>query len=315
MDAALFEIDNFFKSAGSRDYTVHIIRFPWDATGFIRSFMKTVDRETTVRVYSMGGDTMLFDCLNGVMGFDNTELAVMPFGRENIFMRGFGKRNWHLFRDVSRQIAAGTIPLDVIRYGNNYGLNFCSFGLEGHACLQIQKFQEFFKRSGPLFNWLSESTYSQLSFVGAFMATIDKKNIKQYYELEIDGENFSGERSLIYIANGAWNGPDMYPAPYARPDDGELDIILIRPGKNLFDVFRNMPAYLKGRITGNTPGLELRQGRKIVLRSPDPLVINLDDIVFFDTDTTVEVLPGALRFVDVTGNGYLGGGGINNERL
>ncbi|GHV94472.1 hypothetical protein AGMMS50293_07920 [Spirochaetia bacterium] len=306
MNAALSEIDNFFTMVGNKDYTVHITRFPWDATGFIRSFMKTVDKETTVRVYSMGGDTMLFDCLNGVMGFDNTELAVIPLGRENIFMHGFGKLNWPLFRDISRQYAAETIPLDVIRYGNTYVMSFCSVGLDGHACLKIQELQRFFEKSGSLLNWMSKHTYSQFTFVGALMAAINKKNIKQYYELKIDGEDLSGERSLIYIANGAWNGPAMYPAPYARPDDGELDIILIRPGKNLFDVLRNMSAYLKGRITGNTPGFELRQGRKIVLRSPDPLIVNLDDIIFIDSEVTIEVLPGALRFVDVIGNGYLG---------
>jgi diacylglycerol kinase family enzyme len=267
--------------------------------------MKSVDKETTVRVYSVGGDGTLFDCLNGIMGFNNVELAVIPYGRENIFVRGFGKDTLPLFRDISQQFNGKTIPLDVIRCGTNYAMSFCTIGMEADARTKILEIQNLLE-GGNLFNqWLIKQFYTPVCYLGAAKAAFNHKVIHQNYELTVDGEDLGGKHSTINIANGAWYGEKLRPQSSARPDDGILDIIASRGGNPLEIIFKT-PRYLKGSFTTSSADFTLRRGRKIVIRSKDPLIINLDDIVFFDTEITVEVLPGAVRFVDVTMQGYQG---------
>ncbi|MDR0624169.1 MAG: acylglycerol kinase family protein, partial [Treponema sp.] len=91
MDSLISSIDSYFKSVNQDNYKLYISRFPRDAIGAIRMFMAGIPEDSRVRVYAAGGDGILFDCLNGVVGFENAELAIMPFGITNNFVRSFGE--------------------------------------------------------------------------------------------------------------------------------------------------------------------------------------------------------------------------------
>jgi hypothetical protein len=60
------------------EYSIHISEFPRDPIIVIRKYMQKQERGTALRVYSIGGDGIAFCCLNGIIGLENTDLAVMP---------------------------------------------------------------------------------------------------------------------------------------------------------------------------------------------------------------------------------------------
>jgi diacylglycerol kinase family enzyme len=305
MDQVIASIWNYFEPAGRGNYMLHISRFPRDAAGFISNYAKAFPPETIIRVYAAGGDGILFDCLNGIMGVPNAELAAVPWGRMNSFVRGFGRKSKSLFREISRQVDAPVIPLDVIRSGNNYALSFCTVGGESLAILHAAFIQKNIMKHGPMIRWLGSMLYDKFYYLGAVPAGLNKKVIHQYYEIEIDGEDFSGRYCIINIANGSYYGENKHPQPAAMPNDGALDILLCRSA-GFLHMMRLLPAFITGRLDGHIEGVIRKRARKISIRSETPVLVNLDDIVFYDTDFTLELLPGALRFVDAPGRGYRG---------
>ena len=44
----------------------------------------------------------------------------------------------------------------------------------------------------------------------------------------MDGQHFDGNQTLMCIANGRYYGGSFNPVPDAEPDDGLLDVLLVR---------------------------------------------------------------------------------------
>lgn len=309
MDSILARIHEYFFLEGdenySTDYTIEISQFPRDAVGIIRAFAKSLPKGTPFRVYAVGGDGILFDCLNGVMGIKNADLAAIPFGRTNNFVQGFKRKNKSLFRRPGRLVKAPAFPMDVIRGGNNYALNYCTIGIESLAILNTLNIQEKMEAGGSMSQWLNRKLYKQLYYVGAAQAIYqDKRLLYQQYEVSLDGEDFSGAYRGIAIFNGAYYGGNKHPIPSAMPNDGFLDVLLVRSAGRLRTASL-VPFYVQG-WHDKFSDFTFRRARRITISSRQPIIAALDDVVFFDTSLTIELLPSAVCFADPTMKGYLG---------
>ena len=288
-------IHHFFKEIDSKDYEIHVSRFPRDAVGFIPLYARSLSNETVLRVYAVGGDGILFDCLNGIMGLANAELASIPYGHTNNFIRGFD--NKALFRGIFRQYNATTVPLDVMRCGNNYALNYCVIGIEAETVRLAKKIRERLDADSALYQWLCRRLYSLFFFMGGLAAGGKKDMLYQQYAVTIDEESFAGVYQGFSIFNGSYYGGNMRPVSSAVPNDGILDTLSIRSSGILQTSFL-YPFYISGRYAMFPQHFVFKRGRKISIRSENMLVISMDGEVFFETELEVEVLPAAVRFVD-----------------
>jgi len=319
-DHIVSKIQNFFETAGAANCSLHVSQFPREAISYIRSYARKLSEGTTLRVYAVGGDGIMFDCLNGIMGLESiakaegrlpvrAELAVMPYGHTNDFIRGFGKKNKKNFRNIEQQFSAPVIPMDVLRVGNNYALNYCSVGLESVAVRYSGQIREYFETGNAMSRWLNRRFYTLNYLLGGLIAGMDKKLLFQEYTIDIDGEILKGAYSTIGLFNGKYYGGGMYPIKNAIPNDGILDILLTR-SMGLIRTFSFVPFYMTGR-SGQFPGVfTSMQGRKININSESPVMLSMDGEVFFDNHLTLELLPGALQFVDAS---FKGIGGITDE--
>ena len=305
MDRVIAKIHHHFENSGSGEYEIVISQFPRDAMGIIRSCKQNLPEGITLRVYAVGGDGILFDCLNGIMGFPNVELGAMPYGRTNNFIRGFGKKNESLFRNLSLQCTAQPIPIDIINTGNNYALNHCIVGTEAEAVRWSDVIRERMEQGGPITRWLSRKLYVFFYFAGGIRACLNKKLLYQNYKITINGEVTSGHYLGLSIANGAFYGGFMHPMNNALPNDGILEI-LIAHSRGILHTYCILPFYTTGRYKMITRDFVPKRGTKITVNSDYPLIICLDDKIFFDTELTVELLLNAVRFIDPAKKGYLG---------
>jgi diacylglycerol kinase family enzyme len=306
MEQVLAKIHGFFKITGPGDYMIHISRFPRDAAGFVEKVAQKLPKDIVLRVYAIGGDGILFDCLNGMIGLPNVELGAMPYGHTNNFVRGFGRKSRGLFRDMERAFTAPVIPLDVIRCGSHYALNFCAIGLESLAIHNALKLHGRLEEGGPVSQWLGRRLYNQLYYVGGIPACLNRKLLHQYYEIEIDGEDFSGQYRNIFIANGAFHWG--HPAPSAMPNDGLLDIIL-SCGAGWLRTISLIPLYMQGQYSHFPKDFTIKRGQRLRIRTEEPFLASCDEVPFYNSDCTIEALPGAIHFVDASKYGYGGGGG------
>jgi diacylglycerol kinase family enzyme len=83
--------------------------------------------------------------------------------------------------------------------------------------------------------------------------------------------------------------------PFARPDDGFLNVLLFKDIGPLATLMV-LPRYVKGKTPSNCKVLKAKQ---IKISSNEPLQIQLDGEVFFDSDITIEVKPAAVQFITV----------------
>jgi diacylglycerol kinase family enzyme len=298
MDHFISRIKKFFREK-EEQCTIHISRFPRDAIIIIRRYFKNAATDTRIRVYSVGGDGEAFDCLNGIIGMPNAELAVMPYGTGSDFVRAFGLRHYNDFRDVRKQAAASTIPVDVIKCNENYALNFCAVGAEASANIKIISLTSRFEHSRRRFPFFDK----MLNNIGSLGAPFDKRVMGQSYEIYADGEDISGEYHGINIANGPYYGYGMSAVTSAVPDDGLLDMILIKK-ISFFKSLIITGAYTHGGWKMFPNSFIFRRVKKVSIHSSKPIFVDLDGEAFFDTRLDIEIIPKPVNVVSVSGGGF-----------
>jgi len=100
MDNILDGIGQFFRTQESPDFSIQFSRYRRNAIGIIQEEAEKAKSGSVIRVYAVGGEEILFDCLNGVAHFHNTQLASIPFGESNDFIKIFGEDKIESFRDI-----------------------------------------------------------------------------------------------------------------------------------------------------------------------------------------------------------------------
>jgi diacylglycerol kinase family enzyme len=298
-------IHEFFRERENAEYEIFVSRFPRDAVGFIPLFAKKLPESTTLRVYAVGGDGILFDCLNGIVGLDNAELAAVPYGYTNNFIQGFNKNERIFFKMLSRQYDAPAIPVDVFRCGKTYGLNYCVTGIEAEAIYYAGELRKQLEKSHAPNQLMGRWLYTQFYFIGALAAFSDKKLARRYYEVEVDGERQTDTYQGFSIFNSPYYGGNLHPINNAMPNDGILDMLTIQ-NWGFMRTLCAFPLYTRGFHKLFPRNFILRQGRKINIRSDEPLRLCIDGELFFEPEIDVEILPAALKFVDATRQGYRG---------
>jgi diacylglycerol kinase family enzyme len=293
MENFIFWLKDQFKRVIKEAYDIRVSRFPRHAVRTVRQYITQAGPEQSVRVYAVGGDGILFDCLNGIVGLPNADLAPVPYGNINDFVRSFGEGLDNAFRDIPRLAAAPAIPTDILHCGSNYALNFCTVGLESAANFHAVAIQKHLK-SWPWFFRNSHRVYNMSYAVGGIMVMFDKKLLTQKYVVNIDGEDLSGNYANVNIANAPCCGGDKNPVITAVPDDGLMDVLLFKGIGALRGLVRMLP-YIKGRYDRFPRDFTLKRGKVISIRSKEPLIIDLDGETFLDTNITVELIPGAVN--------------------
>lgn len=293
IETFIAQVKKQFETTPGETYDIQISRFPRHAIQAVREYILGAGPETVVRVYAVGGDGILFDCLNGIVGLPNAELAPVPYGRTNDFIRSFKEAPEDLFRNIPLLARAPVIPTDILCCGSSYALNLCTVGLESAAILRSVNMQQKLK-AAPRFLKTSRWIYNITYYLGGFIVLFDREMLKQEYTIAIDGEDLSGVYANVNIANGPCYGGNKSAVVTAVPDDGFMDVLLFKGTGTVRGLTRIFP-YLKGRYDRFPNDFTLKRGKIISIRSRDPLIINLDGETFLDTTITVELIPGAVK--------------------
>ncbi|MCL2293292.1 MAG: hypothetical protein FWC36_00260 [Spirochaetes bacterium] len=278
-------IISFFREYPDIKYDIYITEWSRDAVSYIKMYIDKNGKDSgeTIRFHSIGGSGLLFEVLNGVMGFDNAEIASYPYGKSNNLIRYFGKKNMKLFTSLKNQVFSKTVLLDVVRCGNNYGICYGKSGLDSSANLL-----------GDV--WISKGMPITLSYVLAGVYNILCGKHGQRYDINIDGEEISCEIATIIMANAPCYAKSMSPAIHAHPDDGVLDVYFVKKAPKL-KLLLNSLFYAYGihhRISGI---LTHKRAKKIKLSSDETMCMSIDSEIFFGASMECEVIPKAVRFV------------------
>ena len=158
-----------------------------------------------------GGDGTVHTVATELVGSDKI-LGVLPLGSGNGFAKEFGfKMNVRsLLSDIKK---ADSMDIDVIEINNKLCLNVAGIGLDSFVA---HSFNNLKLRGFLPYVWLTFKTFLALR---PFHVTI-----------KCGGEEIVSEKLFVLtIANTRQFGNNAYIAPEARPNDGIIDIVLIKP--------------------------------------------------------------------------------------
>ncbi len=276
---------------GSRglDYEVQISKGPGDIIRLAREAAETGD---ALRIYACGGDGTLNEVINGVIGFDHVSVTHVPSGSGNDFVKLFNQPD--AFRDLERFMDCEEAVFDLIRCCSDdvvcYAANICSMGLDARIGTEMGRYRRL-----PL-----------VSGKGAYILSTGVnllKGIHKPYIIEANGETITGDQTLICICSGRHYGGSFHPVPDALPDDGLLDVLVIKP-VNLLQIARIIGKYREGCYAEYPHLIRHFRTKEIHIRCTEASVVNIDGETLGGQNVTFSVVPGGLRFFYPKGLSY-----------
>ncbi|MDR1838966.1 MAG: hypothetical protein LBQ93_05200 [Treponema sp.] len=294
MDNILDSIGQFFRTQEKPDFSIQFSRYRRNAMTLIQEEAEKAKSGDTVRIYAVGGEEILFDCLNGVAHFPDIELAAIPHGESNNFLKIFGENNMESFRDISALVQGTAVSTDIIKWGLNYALNSCYIGMNSGISKNIKGLKSSFNKGiSIVFTKIS-------SFINHILTSFDKQTAAREYTITIDDQDYSGHYCLIHIANGPYFEGKLTGASGASPADGLLDITLIKSSHPM-DTLLSISRYSRGKRPKNSVMLK---GKKITVKSNSRMWIQLDNEFIRDRNIDLSVVPGAVQMVTVNNLSY-----------
>ncbi len=242
---------------------------------------------------SIGGDGTLNEILNGVFtqqycNPSSVTIAMIPVGTGNDWGRMFGIPL--VYDGAVRVISEGRRMLHdvgVITYHQGTSVHerfFINIAGIGYEALVVEKTnrQKEKGRSNRIL-YLLNLVMSLISFR------------KPEVEIGIDGVKSSARIFSINIGNGRYCGGGMRQTPDALPDDGLLDITVIREMSRL-EVIRNLKLLYDGTILSH-PKIDGYRSNNLTVDSKSVLYAEADGESLGHNPFTFTIIPSAINII------------------
>jgi len=204
--------------------------------GDIESFIAGVlQHGRKARFYACGGDGTLNIVANCIYGHEGCELAAIPFGTGNDFIKNF--TNTEYFSDIEKQIKGEGLKVDCISFDDKISVNMINIGFDSAVAGKTEETKKIPFIKGPM-----------AYIVG--VAVILKQMPLTDMEIIIDGkEKLSGKFLLCAISSGSYCGGGFNALSKAVLNDGYIDIIAVKPLSRL-KFISIVGKYKKGTLLG-----------------------------------------------------------------
>lgn len=271
------EVNKYFSDKADK-FRIHITKFAGDAKADAE---KTAQSGEKVRMFACGGEGTVFEVVNGVYGYDNVEVGVIPCGSANDFLKFFESRD--SFLDIDSQINGRTFAMDMIKADDRYCLNGCSVGMDAMVARDMKIFKRW-----PL---VSGSMAYTLAIVKIFLGKLGIS-----INISVDGEPFKKAECLFAVlANAPYYGGGYKGAPDAVPNDQSLDFTLVDKISKT-KILKFLPLYKKGDHK-NLDCCTVRRCRSIEFTSDKPIAVNLDGEIVESKNMRFELVEKAINFL------------------
>jgi diacylglycerol kinase (ATP) len=230
------------------------------------------------RLLVSGGDGSLTEAANALVGTE-TALAVLPGGTGNLLALNLGLPTDP--EDAVRLALTGEArPMDVARANGVVFLLMAGMGLDAHMVHDADR--------------ESKDRLGVLAYFLAAYRNFGRRPVR--YAITIDGRRFHRRAKTVLVANMGKITGGLELAPGADPEDGLLDVVILR-AQGVRDIALLAAKALVGRHIDD-PLLEFQRGRDVVIETGAPQPVQIDGNELEPTTRLhIRVEPGALRVV------------------
>ena len=183
---------------------------PGGAEAIARALAETGE---PVRIYACGGDGTVHEAANGIAGYENAAMTVIPAGTGNDFLKNFGP-DAAKFSDPENLWDGPDFPLDLIDCNGRYCLTIACSGIDARIADSVHRYGGLLSGRG--------------SYLLSVAVNFLFKPIGRRWRVELDGEVLEDDFALVSMCNGRYYGGGSMPVPRARMDDRVLETILVK---------------------------------------------------------------------------------------
>ena len=261
------------------EYEVYVTKAPLDATRKIQEDAKLYDK---LHVYACGGDGTFNECVCGGAMLDNVAVAPFPTGTGNDFCRMFGDES-ELYRDLKALTQGSVHPIDLIDCNGRYSVNICCVGIDARVGADVHKYSGI-----PIIGGAGGYVISVLVHIFKGISRKMKISCGDYYK--------DADTALVCACNGRFYGGGFNPSLNARPDDGILDIYIIKK-IGLITLARLIGKYASGKADELPEYITHLRADNISIEFENDEVVNFDGEVMYTKKADMKLVPKALNLI------------------
>ena len=259
------------------DYRIEVSKTPGNCAELARAAAETGEE---YRIYACGGDGTLNEVVSGVAGFDNVAVTMFVGGSGNDFVKIF--TDPEPFRDLEQLLDCREVTFDLVRCNEDVSLNICSVGLDARIGTDVANYKRL-----PLLSGFR--AYAASTLVNVI------RGIAEHYVVEVDGERFDGDFTMICACNGRFYGGGFNPVPEADPTDGLLDVLLVNKVSRL-QVAQVIGKYKNGKYKELHDLVRHFKTDRVRILCDKPTSINLDGELRTAQTIDIRIAKEKLRF-------------------
>ena len=241
-----------------------------------------------VRIYACGGDGTVHEAANGIAGYENAAMTVIPTGTGNDFLKNFGP-DAAKFSDPENLWDGPDFPLDLIDCNGRYCLTIACSGIDARVARDVHNFSE-----SPILDGKS-------SYIVSLLVNFLFKGIGSHWTVELDGETMEDDFSLVSVCNGRYYGGGFMPVAEARMDDGVLNTLVVKKvSRTTF--LRFVTPYAKGQYYKFPHVARCSTPKVVHIHSDKPDIVTcLDGECITSDDVTIRLADKRLNFFGPAG--------------
>ena len=236
-----------------------------------------------LRFYACGGDGTVNEVANGVIGYDNAAMTVIPVGTGNDFLKNFGGAA-PLFADAENLWDGPQFPMDAIDVNGRIALTIACSGIDARVAADVHKYSE-----SPLLD-------GKTSYIASLAVNFLFKGIASHWTVTLDDEVIEDDFSLVAVCNGRYYGGGFMPVAEARMDDGVLNTLVVKKVSRV-TFARFVGPYSKGEYSKFPEYAHCSTPQVIRIHSEKPDIVTcLDGECMTNSDVTIRMSEKKLNF-------------------
>ena len=241
------------------------------------------DSGEELRFYACGGDGTVNEVANGVIGYDNAAMTVIPVGTGNDFLKNFGG-DMDKFRDAENLWDGPQFPMDAIDVNGRIALTIACSGIDARVAADVHKYSE-----SPLLD-------GKTSYIASLAVNFLFKGIASHWTVTLDDEVIEDDFSLVSVCNGRYYGGGFMPVAEARMDDGVLNTLVVKKVSRV-TFARFVGPYSKGEYSKFPEYAHCSTPQVIRIHSEKPDIVTcLDGECMTNSDVTIRLSEKKLNF-------------------
>lgn len=230
-------------------------------------------------VLSVGGDGTLNEVVNGLVGFPDVTLGIIPAGSGNDFIRSLGV-NPSDWQSACQIIARGqTKSIDLGQVNGRHFINVSGVGFDATVvnCANT---------------WGKAHFPSSLAYVAAVLKTLREFKPSRI-KIQLDEQEIEAVSWLVAVASGQYFGGGMWIAPEADLHDGLFDVCVLGDLSKLAFLWA-FPSIFSGKHLKH-PAIKLYRARRVRVTADRPMLVQADGEVIASTPISFAVRQAGLR--------------------